>query len=1123
MASSPFYTRPAGQLSPAAGPPTAYFGHLERSNSTGSAWSLSPTDALAQNGNAPGTADDAGRFMSRSPAGGAGLSPSSSVAGLDPTRTYSPMERTPSRDLQGMPAESGSSVGTIGEGRKGSSASIGAIGEGRRMAPSTTPAAERREEEAFLGLPTGYFNQDGSFAHPFSGGTSPVGNGSDQGGAAGGASKSRPSSFILDVLPQTRERGGSSGPPTPSLSLDSASQPPSMSATASEAFPLPSPHSLAPSSYLTSTSQSAFGSLPQSPGGHLFSASSRTSSPGPIDTTPGSLTSSPSVEALASKVQTLESNVSTLSNVLANEFRNLREELGALRALVQQQQGGANASGSSERTERGDSPVLTLRSPSPHSIGRTPTLPQNLALNRNPLNSSFNGSMSSLHVQPATSPGAISPSSSVASGFFTGQQQQQQQQQQQASPQDPREEPVDSSSLKDEQIKLLTAQVNSLTTTVSTLLGSPALSSNGFAGVGGAAPSMLGSGAPSPALSQVPARGMTMPLGSPALGLAVPSAGSNLNGRAPPPMLRTASGTGLGRNTSLRSSVNGPGGVAGGSFDGVPMMSPSPSLNGWTDQQGGPHGPASVAMMPSASTGSTAGVGSPMLGGAGGTSSNPPGSLGSKWEMLGVGNELFRAVAKFGLGPPTKIQGKSIPSVIRGQDVVAQAPAIQERIQCYVIPALQILYMHASLAAQMASADGSQAPPAAGVQVVIITATVDQAAQAQRLSVGLGGSLGIRTSLCTGSSHDLKNEVQTLLKAPPHILVGTPQKLVDLFSMRILPTSSIRLLAIDECDQLIARNLSEHVIALSRLLPATVTVPVASPVAASPVIGRSGLPHGFDSPFSAPMARFGSTGGPTSSQGISSGMQATGPPTMTTIDRQMAIFSCTVPQDVLGFATSLQLKEPVRVLVRRENTDGGASPSMRGLKQYYMYLAVASNPASKSKAPGAGRREASTSREWKLEALADLCEDHTFEHAVVFASSLDSVEAVTYKLGTRAIEALALHQDMGQAARQQVIAKFRSAAPGRTGQPPKRVLVVYDALSRGLSDVGQVPLVINFDMPRAVEDYVHRIACATGHNKNSMVLNVVTPNEVDMLRNIESFFRCTIRELPANFATAPQQ
>ena len=79
------------------------------------------------------------------------------------------------------------------------------------------------------------------------------------------------------------------------------------------------------------------------------------------------------------------------------------------------------------------------------------------------------------------------------------------------------------------------------------------------------------------------------------------------------------------------------------------MMSPSPSLNGWTDQPGAGHGPASVAMMPSPSTGSASGVGSPMLGGGGsGASSNPPGSLGSKWEMLGVGNELFRAVAKFG-------------------------------------------------------------------------------------------------------------------------------------------------------------------------------------------------------------------------------------------------------------------------------------------------------------------------------------------------------------------------------------------------------------------------------------------------------------------------------------------
>lgn len=113
---------------------------------------------------------------------------------------------------------------------------------------------------------------------------------------------------------------------------------------------------------------------------------------------------------------------------------------------------------------------------------------------------------------------------------------------------------------------------------------------------------------------------------------------------------------------------------------------------------------------------------------------------------------------------------------------------------------------------------------------------------------------------------------------------------------------------------------------------------------------------------------------------------------------------------------------------------------------------------------------------------------------VVFCSSVDAVEAVSYKLGARAIEALALvstflcvldfsaaqfssillqHQDMGAPARHAIMSKFRSSIPNRTG-PNKRVLVVYDALCRTLTDVSQVPLVINYDLPRAVEDYVHR-------------------------------------------------
>lgn len=145
------------------------------------------------------------------------------------------------------------------------------------------------------------------------------------------------------------------------------------------------------------------------------------------------------------------------------------------------------------------------------------------------------------------------------------------------------------------------------------------------------------------------------------------------------------------------------------------------------------------------------------------------------------------------------------------------------------------------------------------------------------------------------------------------------------------------------------------------------------------------------------------------------------------------------------------------------------------MKHYFLYLAMGNGMASRG--PGGGRHQElnSATREWKLEALADLCADADFTQAVVYCSSIDAVEAVSYKLVSRNIDALALHGDMGAAARHAIVSKFRSGNAG-PGRPPglKRVLVVYDALCRTLSDIHQVALAVNYDLPRAVEDYVHR-------------------------------------------------
>lgn len=531
--------------------------------------------------------------------------------------------------------------------------------------------------------------------------------------------------------------------------------------------------------------------------------------------------------------------------------------------------------------------------------------------------------------------------------------------------------------------------------------------------------------------------------------------------------------------------------------------------------------------------------------------------------------------------------------MLQNQDIVAQAPSIQERIQCYVIPAVQLV------ASSFDSTSPSSIKPR-GVQVVIVTATVDQAAQAQRLSTGLGNSLGVKTSLCVGnasSSQEIKGELVELINNPPHLLVGTPQKLLELFKTNAsisqsgprLSLDGIKLLIIDECDQLIARNLSEYLSGIVRFLPssnslATLTMSHSSPnLSRSPRLNATGqLSGAFDYPARSTCDHA---------------------PSNVPSERQTAIFSCTVPQDVLNFAAGLNLREPVRVLVRREGValqptsamqqsqtapssgmgnDRGAGLGMsthsnpeptahalRSLKHYFVYLALG---GAKGTGRAEGRRAAEERREWKLEALADFLEDYEFSQAVVFCGSVEAVEAVSYKIASRSIESLALvsfpipfrvpsadasqHQDMGQGARHAIMSKFRSSpaigngsrafgVPGGHAAAGKKCLVVYDALTRTL-DLTSIPLVVNYDLPRSVEDYIpryvpawpplcaltiHSIACVTtppGSYTNrsqavGVVVNIVTPGtDVDILRSIETFYRVKISELPPLFPTTSQ-
>lgn len=166
------------------------------------------------------------------------------------------------------------------------------------------------------------------------------------------------------------------------------------------------------------------------------------------------------------------------------------------------------------------------------------------------------------------------------------------------------------------------------------------------------------------------------------------------------------------------------------------------------------------------------------------------------------------------------------------------------------------------------SENGTADPaPLKGVQVLILTATIDQAGQAHRMCLGLGQSLGITSSLVVGHG-DVSSELASLSANPPHVLVGTPQKLLDLLAIRSIPVEKLSLLIIDEMDQLIARNLSEFVNNLARLLPPPISNGSTNSRDRSPAPGSNA--NGFK-PFDDSVA--------SASRGQ---------------ERQTAIFSCTV-------------------------------------------------------------------------------------------------------------------------------------------------------------------------------------------------------------------------------------
>ena len=150
----------------------------------------------------------------------------------------------------------------------------------------------------------------------------------------------------------------------------------------------------------------------------------------------------------------------------------------------------------------------------------------------------------------------------------------------------------------------------------------------------------------------------------------------------------------------------------------------------------------------------------------------------------------------------------------------------------------------------------------------------------------------------------------------------------------------------------------------------------------------------------------------------------------------------------------------------------------------------------------------------KNDFLKLLLKDRGLKKVIIFVGKKLKVKELTRALRANNIDARAMHSDLEQKERDEVMLDFRN---GKVD-----VLVATDIVSRGI-DVDDVPLVINYDVPRDAEDYVHRIGRTARAENKGEAITLVSPEDKRFFNKIERFLQKVIDRvpLPAELGAVP--
>ena len=194
---------------------------------------------------------------------------------------------------------------------------------------------------------------------------------------------------------------------------------------------------------------------------------------------------------------------------------------------------------------------------------------------------------------------------------------------------------------------------------------------------------------------------------------------------------------------------------------------------------------------------------------------------------------------------------------------------------------------------------------------------------------------------------------------------------------------------------------------------------------------------------------------------------------------QVALFSATLPTNIFTIINKI-MRDPVKIYVKAEML------TLEGIKQFFVGV---------------------EDDKQKYAVLKDLFKFISLSQCIIYCNSVKRVADLYEAMKEDDFPVCCIHSNMEKVDRDASFLEFRNGK--------SRVLISSNVTARGI-DIQQVSTVINFDIPKDIHTYLHRIGRSGRWGRKGVGINFVTKRDINKLKEIEKHYVCEINELPAD-------